>query len=201
MVAARQSSACDDRLSAVLCLVFLYYLRSWVTVGRDPDERRHRAALGCRPTAFHRRSGQLCRQQGLFRCRMGQRCRRRCWSLRSRAMWCLRTWRRRSSSSAPTRRVRGKAARPARRSLLDVRSAIRAMSLKIDKANGKRVQSVGTALPLMRSRRSIAGKYYLANTGYIVGGVVLSMCSRLAALLMFGTLFRRYDQGCSLRRS
>ncbi|MBW8321915.1 MAG: DUF2207 domain-containing protein, partial [Rhizobium sp.] len=55
-----------------------------------------------------------------------------------------------------------------------------------DKANGKRVQSVGT-----KFRKAIEkehrGKYYLDNTGYIVGGVALSVAS-LAALLIFGSL-------------
>ncbi|GEO85059.1 MULTISPECIES: DUF2207 domain-containing protein [Alphaproteobacteria] len=56
----------------------------------------------------------------------------------------------------------------------------------IDKANGKRVQSVGNKFrgAIEKEHR---GKYYQANTGYIVGGVVLSVAA-LAALLIFGSL-------------
>ncbi|MDR6756187.1 putative membrane protein YgcG [Mycoplana sp. BE70] len=59
-------------------------------------------------------------------------------------------------------------------------------SLTIDKANGTRVQTLGS-----RFRQSMEaehrGKYYHANWGYIVGGVVLSaLC--LLALLVFGNL-------------
>jgi uncharacterized membrane protein YgcG len=56
----------------------------------------------------------------------------------------------------------------------------------IDKANGRRVQSVGASF-----RQSIEkehrGKYYKANIGYIIGGVALSVLVILA-ILVFGNL-------------
>jgi uncharacterized membrane protein YgcG len=59
-------------------------------------------------------------------------------------------------------------------------------TLVIDKANGRKVQSVGASF-----RQSIEkehrGKYYKANTGYIIGGVALSALVILA-MLVFGNL-------------
>ena len=59
-------------------------------------------------------------------------------------------------------------------------------SLVIDEAHGTTVQSVGASF-----RRAIEkehrGKYYKANTGYIAGGVALSVLSILA-LIVFGNL-------------
>jgi uncharacterized membrane protein YgcG len=59
-------------------------------------------------------------------------------------------------------------------------------TLVIDKANGSRVQSVGASF-----RQSIEkehrGKYYKANIGYIIGGLVLSLAV-IAAILVFGNL-------------
>lgn len=56
----------------------------------------------------------------------------------------------------------------------------------IDKANGSRVQTVG-----QKFRRAIEkehrGKYYRANTGYVVGGIALSLVA-LAVLFIFGNV-------------
>lgn len=59
-------------------------------------------------------------------------------------------------------------------------------SLTIDKANGKRVQTVGKKFRSAIEKEH-SGKYYRANIGHIVGGVVLSVAA-LAVLLIFGSL-------------
>ena len=58
-------------------------------------------------------------------------------------------------------------------------------SLTIDTAHGERVKTVGAAFrdAIEKEHR---GKYYQANTGYIIGGVALSIAA-LLALLIFGT--------------
>ncbi len=58
--------------------------------------------------------------------------------------------------------------------------------LVIDKANGRRVQSVGQKFRSAIEKEH-RGKYYRANSGYIFGGVVLSGAV-FVALLMFGDL-------------
>ncbi|MFP3542605.1 DUF2207 domain-containing protein [Rhizobium sp. SIMBA_035] len=59
-------------------------------------------------------------------------------------------------------------------------------SLTIDKANGERVKSVGQNFRSAIEREH-RGKYYNANTGYIAGGVILSVAV-LIILFVFGTL-------------
>jgi hypothetical protein len=59
-------------------------------------------------------------------------------------------------------------------------------SLTIDKANGERVKSVGQNFRSAIEREH-RGKYYNANTGYIAGGVILSVAV-LVTLFVFGTL-------------
>ncbi|MBB6181140.1 DUF2207 domain-containing protein [Pseudorhizobium flavum] len=58
--------------------------------------------------------------------------------------------------------------------------------LIIDKANGTKVQTVG-----MNFRRAIEkehrGKYYRANTGYVIGGIALSVAA-LLLLFLFGDI-------------
>lgn len=58
--------------------------------------------------------------------------------------------------------------------------------LVIDKANGSNVQTVGTNF-----RRAIEkehrGKYYRANTGYVIGGILLSLAA-LSLLFVFGDI-------------
>ena len=58
--------------------------------------------------------------------------------------------------------------------------------LVIDKANGPAVQKVGADFRAAMEREH-RGKYYRANTGYIVGGVVLSVLF-LLAIFLFGGL-------------
>ncbi len=59
-------------------------------------------------------------------------------------------------------------------------------SLTIDKANGERVKSVGQNFRSAIEREH-RGKYYNANTGYVTGGVVLSVAV-LIILFVFGSL-------------
>lgn len=59
-------------------------------------------------------------------------------------------------------------------------------SLTIDKANGERVKSVGQNFRSAIEREH-RGKYYNANTGYVIGGVVLSVAV-LIILFVFGSL-------------
>jgi VIT1/CCC1 family predicted Fe2+/Mn2+ transporter len=59
-------------------------------------------------------------------------------------------------------------------------------SLTIDKANGERVKSVGRRFRSAIEREH-RGKYYNSNTGYTTGGVALS-AALLVALFVFGTL-------------
>ncbi|QFY59233.1 DUF2207 domain-containing protein [Rhizobium grahamii] len=59
-------------------------------------------------------------------------------------------------------------------------------SLTIDKANGQRVKSVGEGFRSAIEREH-RGKYYNANAGYTVGGLVLSAAA-LVGLFVFGTL-------------
>ncbi|MBB3592291.1 putative membrane protein YgcG [Rhizobium sp. BK529] len=59
-------------------------------------------------------------------------------------------------------------------------------TLVIDKANGEKVKSVGQTFRSSIEREH-RGKYYNSNTGYIIGGVVLSAVA-LVALFVFGSL-------------
>ncbi|WOS63536.1 DUF2207 domain-containing protein [Sinorhizobium fredii] len=59
-------------------------------------------------------------------------------------------------------------------------------TLKIDRANGKAVAAAGSTFRSAMEREH-RGKYYRANVGYIIGGVVLSIVA-LAALFIFGEL-------------
>lgn len=58
--------------------------------------------------------------------------------------------------------------------------------LRIDRANGKTVAAAGSSFRSAMEREH-RGKYYRANTGYIVGGLLLSIAA-VAALLIFGDL-------------
>ncbi|MBP2235441.1 putative membrane protein YgcG [Sinorhizobium kostiense] len=58
--------------------------------------------------------------------------------------------------------------------------------LTIDRANGKTVETAGSGFRRAMEREH-RDKYYRANAGYIIGGVVLSVAT-LAALFVFGDL-------------
>ncbi|GAA3062004.1 DUF2207 domain-containing protein [Rhizobium viscosum] len=59
-------------------------------------------------------------------------------------------------------------------------------TLTIDKANGEKVKSVGQSFRSSIEREH-RGKYYNSNAGYITGGVILSAAA-LVALFVFGSL-------------
>ncbi|QFI65336.1 DUF2207 domain-containing protein [Sinorhizobium alkalisoli] len=58
--------------------------------------------------------------------------------------------------------------------------------LTIDRANGKKVEAAGSGFRRAMEREH-RDKYYRANTGYIIGGVLISVVS-LGALFIFGDL-------------
>lgn len=59
-------------------------------------------------------------------------------------------------------------------------------SLVIDEANGTTVQSVGAGFR-QAIEKEHRGKYYKANTGYVIGGLVLSLLA-VGAILAFGNI-------------
>ncbi|MHA7969979.1 DUF2207 domain-containing protein [Rhizobium sp. CAU 1783] len=164
-----------------LVLVFLYYLRSWVTVGRDPDGGvivpRWDAPDGISPALVNYVDNKGFSGAG--------------WTALSATMLELAVKGYVVLEDLETSIVVRRTDKAVKEKLQTGEANLLSSigdpgdELKIDKANGKRVQSVGR-----RFRDAIEkehrGKYYLANTGYIVGGVVLSVLS-LGALLMFGT--------------
>ncbi|MCA1970583.1 MAG: DUF2207 domain-containing protein [Rhizobium sp.] len=165
-----------------LGLVFLYYLRSWIAVGRDPEAGvmvpRWDAPDGISPALVNYIDNKGFSGEG--------------WTALSASLIDLAVkgyvvlddLERAITVHRTEKPVRGKL--PAGQASLIAALGEPGDSLTIDKANGKRVQSVGT-----KFRKAIEkehrGKYYQANTGYIFGGVALSVAS-LAALLIFGSL-------------
>jgi len=165
-----------------LGLVFLYYLRSWIAVGRDPEAGvmvpRWDAPDGISPALVNYIDNKGFSGEG--------------WTALSASLIDLAVkgyvvlddLERSIAVHRTEKPVRGKL--PAGQASLIASLGEPGDSLTIDKANGKRVQSVGT-----KFRKAIEkehrGKYYQANTGYIFGGVALSIAS-LAALLIFGSL-------------
>lgn len=165
-----------------LGLVFLYYLRSWIAVGRDPEAGvmvpRWDAPDGISPALVNYIDNKGFSGEG--------------WTALSASLIDLAVkgyvvlddLERSITVHRTEKPVRGKL--PAGQASLIASLGAPGDSLTIDKANGKRVQSVGT-----KFRKAIEkehrGKYYQANTGYIFGGVALSIAS-LAALLIFGSL-------------
>ncbi|MGV8936160.1 MAG: DUF2207 domain-containing protein [Allorhizobium sp.] len=163
-----------------LALVFFYYLRAWVRVGRDPEAGvmvpRWDAPDGISPALVNYVDNKGFSGGG--------------WTALAASALDLAVHGyvvledldqsitiRRTEKSPPQKLPAGQA------SLL---SAIGGAgeSLTIDKANGTRVQTVGTAFrgAIEKEHR---GKYYRGNAGYIAGGVILSIVA-LAALLLFG---------------
>ncbi len=165
-----------------LGLVFLYYMRSWIAVGRDPEAGvmvpRWDAPDGISPALVNYIDNKGFSGEG--------------WTALSASLIDLAVkgyvvlddLERAITVHRTEKPVGGKL--PAGQASLLAALGAPGDSLTIDKANGKRVQSVGT-----KFRKAIEkehrGKYYQANTGYTVGGVALSVAS-LAALLIFGSL-------------
>ncbi|MFA7413179.1 MAG: DUF2207 domain-containing protein [Rhizobium sp.] len=176
-----------DNINSILGLgglgiVFLYYLRSWIAVGRDPEAGvmvpRWDAPDGISPALVNYIENKGFSGEG--------------WTALSASLIDLAVkgyvvlddLERSIVVHRTEKPLSGKL--PAGQASLIASLGEPGDSLTIDKANGKRVQSVGN-----KFRKAIEkehrGKYYLDNTGYIVGGVALSVAS-LAALLFFGSL-------------
>jgi len=176
-----------DNINSIIGLgglgfVFVYYLRSWIAAGRDPEAGvmvpRWDAPDGISPALVNYIENKGFSGEG--------------WTALSASLIDLAVkgyvvlddLERSIIVNRTEKPVRGKL--PAGQASLIASLGEPGDSLTIDKANGKRVQSVGN-----KFRKAIEkehrGKYYLDNTGYIVGGVALSVAS-LAALLFFGSL-------------
>lgn len=176
-----------DNINAILGfgglgLVFLYYLRNWIAVGRDPDGGvvvpRWDPPDGISPALVNYIDNKGFSGTG--------------WTALSASAIDLAVKGyvelddlkksiviRRTDKPVGTKLPSGQASLLA--SLGDPGN-----SLTIDKANGKRVQTIG-----IQFRNAIEkehrGKYYRANSSHIFGGVALSVAA-LAALLFFGSL-------------
>jgi uncharacterized membrane protein YgcG len=165
-----------------LILVFLYYIRAWLKVGRDPSRGvlvpRWDAPDGISPALVNYIDNRGFSGGG----------------------WTA------LSATALNLAVRGyvvledlkqsiivrRTEKPAAKEKLEAgdTSLLNAVgnkgSLTIDKANGERVKSVGQSFRSSIEREH-RGKYYNSNTAYTAGGIALSAAA-LVALFVFGTL-------------
>ncbi|TCU19057.1 DUF2207 domain-containing protein [Rhizobium sullae] len=165
-----------------LILVFLYYTRAWLKVGRDPSRGvlvpRWDAPDGISPALVNYIDNRGFSGGG----------------------WTA------LSATALNLAVRGyvvledlkqsiivrRTGKPAGKEKLEAgdTSLLNAVgnkgSLTIDKANGERVKSVGQSFRSSIEREH-RGKYYNSNTAYTAGGIALSVAA-LVALFVFGTL-------------
>ncbi|PPJ47584.1 DUF2207 domain-containing protein [Rhizobium sp. KAs_5_22] len=165
-----------------LGLVFFYYLRSWIAVGRDPEAGvmvpRWDPPEGISPALVNYIDNKGFSGEG--------------WTALSASLLDLAVKGYVVLDDLERSIVVNRTDKPVRGKLpAGLASLIEAIggpgdSLTIDKANGKRVQSVGKKFrdAIEKEHR---GKYYRGNGGYIFGGVALSVAA-LAALLIFGSL-------------
>ncbi len=165
-----------------LVLVLLYYLRSWLAVGRDPAAGimvpRWDAPDGLSPALVNYIDNKGFSGEG--------------WTALSASLIdlavkgyvVLEDLERSITVRRTDKPVKGKL--PSGQASLIAAFGAPGESFTIDKANGKKVQSVGRKFrgAIEKEHR---GKYYKDNSGYIFGGVVLSIVA-LAALLIFGSL-------------
>ncbi len=165
-----------------LVLVLLYYLRSWLAVGRDPAAGimvpRWDAPDGLSPALVNYIDNKGFSGEG--------------WTALSASLIdlavkgyvVLEDLKRSITVRRTDKPVKGKL--PSGQASLIAALGAPGESFTIDKANGKKVQSVGRKFrgAIEKEHR---GKYYKDNSGYIFGGVVLSIVA-LAALLIFGSL-------------
>lgn len=165
-----------------LGLVFFYYLRSWIAVGRDPEAGimvpRWDPPDGISPALVNYIDNKGFSGQG--------------WTALSASLLDLAVkgyvvlddLENSIVVNRTGKAVKGKL--PAGQASLIGAFGGAGDSLAIDKANGKRVQSVGKKFrdAIEKEHR---GKYYHGNGGYVFGGVALSIAA-LAALLVFGSL-------------
>uniref|UniRef100_UPI00135AB438 DUF2207 domain-containing protein n=1 Tax=Rhizobium sp. 18055 TaxID=2681403 RepID=UPI00135AB438 len=165
-----------------LLLVFLYYTRSWLKVGRDPQRGvvvpRWDAPDGISPALVNYIDNRGFSGQG--------------WTALSAAALNLAVCgfvvledmkqsiviRRTDKPNVGVKFEAGEA------SLLNAVGG--RGSLTIDKANGERVKSVGEKFRSAIEREH-RGRYYNSNIGYTIGGIVLSVAC-LLALFVFGSL-------------
>lgn len=166
-----------------LILVFLYYTRSWLKVGRDPAREivvpRWDPPSGISPALVNYVDNRGFSGQG----------------------WTA------LSATALDLAVRGYVALEDLKDSIVIRRTDKPLgkeklqagesellkavgasgdTLTIDKANGEKVKSVGQSFRSSIEREH-RGKYYNSNAGYITGGVILSAAA-LVALFVFGSL-------------
>ena len=176
-----------DNINAILgfgglFLVFAYYLRSWVAVGRDPDGGvivpRWDPPEGISPALVNYIDNKGFSGAG--------------WTALSASLIDLAVHGyvelddleksivvRRTGKAPPTTLPGGQASL-----LAELGDA--GNTFTIDKKNGKRVESAGRKFRSAIEKEH-RGKYYRANSGYFAGGVALSIAA-LVALFVFGTL-------------
>lgn len=165
-----------------LVLVGLYYLRAWIVAGRDPAGGvivpQWHPPQGASPALVNYIDNKGFGGEG--------------WTALSAALLNLAVKGYVTLSDLKNSIVVTRTDKPAEGSLpsgediLLKSLAARGDSLAIDKANGKRVQTLGASFRQAMEKEH-RNKYYVANWGYIAGGVALSALS-LLLMLVFGNL-------------
>ena len=165
-----------------LILVFLYYTRSWLKVGRDPARGvvvpRWDAPDGISPALVNYIDNKGFSGQGWTALSATAL------NLAVRGFVVLEDLKQSIVIRRTDKPNVGQKFEAGEASLLNAVGS--RGSLTIDKANGERVKSVGQNFRSAIEREH-RGKYYNANTGYVIGGVVLSVAV-LIILFVFGSL-------------
>nr|WP_275791035.1 DUF2207 domain-containing protein [Rhizobium gei] len=167
---------------AGLVITTLYYARMWLRVGRDPARGvmvpRWDAPDGISPALANYIDNRGFSGQG--------------WTALSAAALNLAVEGYVTLEDLQSSLVISRTQKPQPASLQAGEAAILAAvernggKLAIDKANGSKVQTLGSAFRSAMEKEH-RGKYYKANTSYVVGGVLLS-AAFLGAILTFGRL-------------
>jgi hypothetical protein len=165
-----------------LLLVFLYYTRSWLKVGRDPQRGvvvpRWDAPDGISPALVNYIDNKGFSGQGWTALSATAL------NLAVRGFVVLEDLKQSIVIRRTDKPNAGEKFEAGEASLLNAVGG--KGSLTIDKANGERVKSVGEKFRSAIEREH-RGKYYNSNAGYTIGGIVLSVVS-LLALFVFGSL-------------
>lgn len=165
-----------------LILVFVYYTRSWLKVGRDPQRGvvvpRWDAPDGISPALVNYIDNRGFSGQGWTALSATAL------NLAVRGFVVLEDLKNSIIIRRTDKPVTGAKLEAGEASLLNAVGA--KGSLTIDKSNGERVKSVGEKFRFAIEREH-RGKYYNSNAGYTIGGVVLSVVC-LLALFVFGSL-------------
>ncbi len=165
-----------------LILVFLYYTRSWLKVGRDPQRGvvvpRWDAPDGISPALVNYIDNRGFSGQGWTALSATAL------NLAVRGFVVLEDLKNSIIIRRTDKPVTGAKLEAGEASLLNAVGA--KGSLTIDKSNGERVKSMGEKFRSAIEREH-RGKYYNSNAGYTIGGVVLSVVC-LLALFVFGSL-------------